>query len=200
MTNRKKELVDFFKKRGGLVSYAEIVKAGFNKALLKACLNSNFISKIDRGLYRLSGGESFSNPDLVAISIKAPKGVVCLLSALAFHEATTEIPQSVAIAIPRGTHANKIKYPPVKFYRFASKSWKAGIEEHAVKGYKIKVYNLAKTIADCFKFRNKIGTDIARDALKTAVTEKNIKPKEIMHYAKICRVDKILKPILETLL
>ena len=106
----------------------------------------------------------------------------------------------MGIAIALGAHANKIKYPPVKFYRFASKAWEAGIEEHKVEGYKIRVYSLAKTIADCFKFRNKIGVDVARDALKVAVKEKGIKPTEIIQYAKVCRVDKILKPILEAML
>ena len=197
---KKTELVDFLRKRGGVASYAEIIGAGFSKAHLKACLNSDRIQKVDRGLYRLSDGTSLSNPDLVAVSIKVPKGTVCLLSALAFHEATNEIPKYVDIAIPRGMHANKIKYPPVKFYRFAPNAWKAGIEKHDIEGHEIKVYNLAKTIADCFKFRNKIGMDVARDALKVAVAEKNITPKEIMQYAKICRVDKIIKPILETML
>jgi len=93
-----------------------------------------------------------------------------------------------------------MKYPPVRFYRFASNAWKAGIEEHEIEDHKIKVYNLAKTIADCFKFRNRIGADVARDALKVAVTEKGIKPKEIIQYAKICRVDSIVKPILEAMI
>ncbi|HAW57442.1 MAG TPA: transcriptional regulator [Bacteroidales bacterium] len=200
MGHKEIELINFFKKRRGLASYAEIKEAGFNKALLKVSLNSGRIQKVDRALYELSEDISVSNPDLVAISIKSPKGVVCLVSALAFHGATTEIPQFVAIAIPRGAHANKIKYPPVKFYRFASKSWEAGIEEHIVEGHKIKIYNLAETIADCFKFRNKIGMDVVREALKMAITEKRAVPKEIMKYAKTCRVDRIIKPILETMI
>ncbi len=200
MGKKEAELIDFLRRRGGLASYAEISKAGFNKSLLKTSLKSNRISRLDRGLYKLSEGTSISNPDLVVISIKIPRGVICLLSALAFHEATNEIPKYVDIAIPRGVHANKIKYPPVKFYRFTPKAWKAGIEKHEIEGHEIKVYSLAKTIADCFKFRNKIGMDVARDALKVTVTEKNITPKEIMQYAKICRVDKIIKPILETML
>ena len=200
MGHREIELINFFKKRRGLASYAEIKEAGFNKALIKVSLNSGRIQKVDRALYELSEGISVSNPDLVAISIKAPKGVICLVSALAFHGATTEIPQFVAIAIPRGAHANKIKYPPVKFYRFASKSWEAGIEEHKIAGHKIRIYSLAKTIADCFKFRNKIGMDVVREALKAAITEKKTVPKEIMKYAKTCRVDRIIKPILETII
>lgn len=200
MSSKITKLINFLKKRGGLASYAEIIEAGFHKAILKDGLSSGQIQKIDRGLYRLSDGSTLSNPDLVAVSIKIPKGIICLLSGLAFHEATNEIPHCVDIAIPRGTHANKIKYPPVRFYRFASKAWKAGIEDHEIEGHKIRVYSLAKTIADCFKFRNRIGMDVVRDALKVAVSEKGIKPKEIMHYAKICRVDSIVKPILEAML
>lgn len=200
MDAKETELINFLKKRGGVASYAEIMEAGYDKARLRGSLNRGLVQKVDRGLYRLSSGATLSNPDLVAASIKVPKGVVCMLSALAFHEATNEIPRSVDIAILRGAHANKIKYPPVRFYRFAHKAWNAGIEHHNIEDHEIKVYCLAKTIADCFKFRNKIGMDVARDALKVAVMEKGTKPKEIMQYAKICRVDGIVKPILETML
>lgn len=200
MGKKEAELIDFLRKRGGLASYAEISKAGFNKALLKTSLKSNRISRLDRGLYKLSQGISISNPDFVAVSIKIPRGVICLLSALSFHEATNEIPKYVDVAIPRGTHANKINYPPVRFYRVNFKVWETGIESHEISGHKVRIYGLAKTVADCFKFRNKIGTDVAREALKIAVSEKHIKPKEIMRYAKICRVDSVIKPMLETIL
>jgi len=200
MGKKEAELIDFLRRRGGLASYAEISKAGFNKALLKTSLKFNRISRLDRGLYKLSQGIAISNPDLVAISIKVSKGAICLLSALSFHEATNEIPKYVDVAIPRGTHANKINYPPVRFYRFDFKVWETGIEIHEISGHKVRIYSLAKTVADCFKFRNKIGTDVAREALKIAVTEKRIKPKEIMRYAKICRVDNIIKPMMETIL
>ena len=140
------------------------------------------------------------HPDLVIVSLQVTRGVICLLSALSFHEAIKEIPKCVDIAIPRGSHANKINYPPVRFYRFDIKVWKTGIEEHEIDDHKIRVYCLAKTIADCFKFRNKIGANVAREALKIAITEKGVLPKEIMRYAKICRVDRIIKPILEAML
>lgn len=200
MSPKETELIQFLKKIGGLASFAELDKAGFNKAIIKISLENDNIVRLDRGLYSLSEGMSFSNPDFVVISIKIPRGIICLLSALAFHEATNEIPKYIDVAIPRGTHENKIKYPPVKFYRFAPNTWKAGVEEHEIEGYKIKVYSLAKTVADCFKFRNRIGINVAREALKTAVVEKHIKPKDIMENAKICRVDRIIKPILESMI
>ena len=176
MGNINTKFMDFLRKRGGLAGYAEIIEAGFNKAILKSVLKSGQIQKIDRGLYRLSSGSLLANPDIVAAAIKVPKGIVCLLSALSFHEATSEIPRYVDIAIPRGQHANKIKYPPVRFYRFAPNIWEAGLEEPEIEGRRIRVYNLARTVIDCFKFRNKIGMDVAREALKIAVAEKGIKP------------------------
>jgi len=200
MSSEEAKLIQFLRKKGGMASYSELNKAGFNKALIKVSLTNDNIKRIDRGLYSLSEGMSFSNPDLVAISIKIPKGIVCLISALAFHEATNEIPKYVDVAIPRGSHESRVKYPPIRFYRFDPKAWEAGIENHEIEGHKIKIYCLAKTVADCFKFRNRIGMNVAREALKVAFTEKNIKAKDIMGYAKICRVDKIIKPIVETML
>ena len=197
--NTNKKLTNYLESKGGIASYSEIIDAGFNKIIIKESVRTGNIQKLDRGLYISKNGITLAYPDFVAVSIKVPKGVICLLSALAFYEATSEIPKYVDIAIPQGTHANKIKYPPVKFYRFALNSWKAGIEEHKLEGHKIRVYNLAKTIADCFKFRNKIGIDVAREALKIAVKNKNTDPKNILKYSKICRVNNVVKPILETL-
>ena len=200
MGKRSEELVNLFKSNSGIVRFSAILKAGFHPDSLKTLEKEKKVEKIARGLYKLTNYDFGEYPDLVIASFQAPRGVICLVSALFFHEATVEIPKYVDIAIPRGTHAYRIKYPPKRFYRFNSKAWKAGIEEHEIEGYKIKVYNLAKTIADCFKFRNKIGMDIARESLKVAIAEKNIKPNEIMKYAKICRVDGIIKPILEIML
>ncbi|OGC34391.1 hypothetical protein A2462_00825 [candidate division WOR-1 bacterium RIFOXYC2_FULL_41_25] len=200
MKKENELLIDFFRKKDGIVSYAEILGAGFDKSMLRKSLDSNEIQKLDRGLYQLATGVSLSNPDLAAVVIKVPKGVVCLLSALALHEATDEIPKYVDVAVARGMHTNKIKYPPVKFYYFSPQTCGIGIEKHRIGGRQIKVYSLAKTIADCFKFRNRIGLDVAREALKIAITEKGIKPQEIMRYAKICRVNTIMQPILEAML
>jgi len=192
--------MSFFQSHGGVVRFAAILKAGFHSDSLIALEKEGKVERIARGLYRVVDFEPGSHPDLLIASLQAPRGVICLLSALSFYETTSEIPKYVDIAIPKDTHANRIKYPPVKFYRFEANAWKAGIEDCEIEGHVIRVYSLAKTIADCFKFRNRMGLDVARDALKVAVTEKNIKPREIMQYAKICRVDKIIKPILEAML
>lgn len=199
MQRKTQELINFFKSNGGTVRFSAILKVGFHPDSLNTLVGEKQVEKLARGLYRLTNYSVGEHPDLFTASLQAPRGVICLLSALSFHEATIEIPKYVDIAIPRGTHAYRIKYPPARFYRFDSKSWEAGIEEHKVEGCKIKIYNLAKTIADCFKFRNKIGINVAQEALKVAIAEKNIKPKEIMQYAKICRVDNIIKLILEAM-
>ena len=200
MVSKAEKLVDFFKRQKGVARFSAILKAGFHPDTLLSLEKKGVVEKIGRGLYKLQEGQAFSNPDLVVAALKVPKGIVCLVSSLSFHEATDEIPHCVDLAIPRGARANKIDFPPVRYYRFTPETWKAGIEEHKIDGHVVRVYNLAKTVADCFKFRNKIGTDIARGALKLAVTEKRISPKEIMRFSKICRVARIVKPLLETLI
>lgn len=200
MREKTQKLINFLQGNGGIARFSVIVNAGFHPDLLSVLQHEGKIKKMCRGLYSLSDYEPGAHPDLVAISLQSPRGVVCLVSALSFHEATSKIPPHVDIAIPRGAHANRIKYPPVRFYRFALDAWGTGIEEHEIEGYRVRVYSLAKTIADCFKFRNKIGVDVAIGALKIAIMEKNISPNGIMRYAKICHVDNVIKPFLEALL
>ena len=200
MEQKTERMLGYFKKHGGIARFSSIIKSGFHPDTLNALEKEGKIEKIARGLYRMAHYTFESYPDLVSASLQAPRGTVCLVSALAFHEATNEIPMYVDIAIPAGTRTNRIKYPPVRFYRFSVKTWNAGIEIHQAEGHKIRVYNLAKTIADCFKFRSRIGVNVARDALKIAIAEKGINPQDIMKYAKICRVHKIIQPILETMI
>lgn len=200
MQPKSKNLTDFFQEHGGVARFSAILKAGFHADSLASLEKEGKLEKIGRGLYRLIDHSIEAHPDLVMATLQAPRGVICLITALAFHEVTNEIPRQIDIAIPRLTHANKIKYPPVKFYRFSKLSWEAGIEEHEFDGHKIRVYSLAKTIADCFKFRSKVGIDVARAALKTALDERKVKINDVMGFAKICRVDGIIKPVMESII
>jgi predicted transcriptional regulator of viral defense system len=200
MPKKTQTILKFIKDHGGVARFSAILKAGFHPDSITVLEKKGKLEKIGRGLYKLTDTVPFSDPDLITASLQVPKGVICLVSALAFHEATLEIPKYVDIAIPKGTRANKVKYPPIRFYRFAPDAWEAGIEEHVIDGHKVKIYSLAKTVADCYKFRNKIGFDVAQEALKIAVNEKDISPTEIIKYAKICRVDKIIKPKLEIMI
>lgn len=200
MQKKTDKITDYFKLHGGVARFSSLRKAGLHPDTIKRMEKEGKIEKIGRGLYRLSAHAIDSHPDYVLASLQTPKGVICLVSALYFYGATNEIPRFVDIAIPTGSRAIKIKYPPVKFYRFSPKTWASGVEKHRIEGHDIAIYSLAKTVADCFKFRNRIGVNVAREALKTAVTEKHVKPGEIMAYAKTCRVDGIIKPMIETLL
>ncbi len=180
--------------------YAAIIKAGFHNDTIQSLVASGRVQKLDRAVYKIKELDDLENPDLVMTAIRAPKGVVCLVSALAFYEVTDEIPRNVDLAIPRGAHANKIEYPPVKYHRFSLSTWQAGIEIKKIGGQEVRVYSLAKTLADCFKFRNKIGSSVVRNSLKTSLSERKVSPNEIMKYAKICRVATVIKPILESLI
>lgn len=200
MKTKTDKIIGYFKSHGGVARFSSIRKAGFHPDIIRMTENDGKIEKIGKGLYRLVGDNIGSHPDYLIASLQTSKGVICLVSALYFHGATNEIPRFVDIAIPTGSRANKIKYPPVKFYRFSQNTWMAGVEKHEIEGHSVKIYGLAKTVADCFKFRSRIGLNVAREALKVAITEKNVKPKDIMEYAKMCRVDRIIKPILEAML
>ena len=200
MISRKTMLMNYIKGKHGIAAFSDIKRAGFHKATLNTLTRSGQIRKVDRGFYRLSSGGTLSNPDLAAISVKAPNAVVCLISALYFHGATDEIPGQVDLAVVEGSRSYRIKYPPVQFYHFAKNTWKAGIEERKMDGYTVRIYSLAKTVADCFKFRSKVGIDVAHKALKNAVLEKHVAPAEIMRYAKICRVHNVIGPMLEMIL
>ncbi len=200
MEAKHDKLIEYIKKSGGFARYSDLLKSGFYKAILNDALKARHIERLSRGVYSLSGNLDLSQPDLATVSVVIPKGVICLISALSFHEATDEIPRCIDVAIPARSRAKEISNIPIKYYRFSKRTWEAGIEEHLIDGHKIKVYSLAKTIVDCFRFRNQVGIDVARSALKNAFEEKKVSHRDIMKYASICRMTKIVKPILETLL
>jgi len=190
----------YIENNGGMVRFSDIIKAGFHPDAVKNLQKNNIVVKIARGLYAIEGKIYNSNDDLINVCRQVPKGVICLISALAYYDVTNEVPRHVDIAIPEKSRANKVEYPPVKFYRINRKVWESGVETIDIDGNTVKVYSLAKTIADCFKFRNKIGPEIAISALKNAIIEKKAAPVEILKYAKVCRVSKIVKPIMEAIL
>ena len=156
------------------------------------------LEKVGRGLYRLPNSGS-EHENLAAIATRVPQAVFCLLTALQFHELTTQLPRQVWIAMPRGSHTPKIDYPPVKMVQCAGEAYSAGIEEVERDQVKLRVYCVAKTVADCFKHRNKIGLDVALEALKDARARKMASADELWRYAKICRVANVMRPYLEAI-
>ena len=200
MKTRRDRLIQLFRENKNVLRFSQALDAGFLRKHLKALLDAGKIERIGRGFYKLTGSPDLSNPDFVTVALQAPKGVICLISALSYYNATDEVPHSVYVAIPRGLRARKINYPPVQYFHYAPKVWKNGIETRSIDGHSVRIYSLAKTVADCFKYRNKIGLDVAREALKIAVTEKKVRPTEIMRFAKICRIDNVIKPYVEALI
>jgi len=200
MKSKYAELVEFIKKKGGYARPGEMITAGFYKAVIYSALKEGYITRVRHGLYGLTDIPDISHPDLVTISLKIPKGVICLITALSFYEMTDEIPRYIDVAVPAGWQVKPVEVLPVQIYHFSQITWEEGVEVHKLDNHEIKIYCLAKTIADCFKFRNQIGVDVARSALKLALEQKKVSHQEIMKYAKICRVTNVIKPILETLL
>lgn len=133
------------------------------------------------------------------MTLRVPKGIVCLVSALSFHDITTQIPHAISLAIPRRMRQPVIDYPPMKFHRFNDTSYTAGVDLHYIENIEVKVYSPEKTVADCFKFRNKIGLDVAIEALRFCRERKKTSPAEFLKYARICRVQEIMTPYLEAI-
>lgn len=143
---------------------------------------------------------SISNPDLATIGLRYPNAVICLVSALAFHEITTQIPHEISIAVVRESRMPSLDFPPVRAHRFSETAFRAGVEKHKIDGVSVRIYNPEKTIADCFKFRNKIGMDVVLEALKLYKSQKKFNLEKMLRYAKICRVEKIITPYIEATL
>src|SRR6056297_61579 len=192
-----RKALNLFKDQGGILRTSEVLSAGIHPRTLYKLRDEGYIIKLDRGVYKLNDHASLSNPDIAIVSARVPNAKICLISALDFHEMTKEISHKVHIAIARTQRDPRIDYPPIEVYRFTDESLTEGVEKHEIDGQTIQVYNPAKTIADCFKFRNKIGKEVALEALQTGLEQKNIEVKEILKYAKICRVENVIKPYLE---
>ncbi|MEX2411896.1 MAG: type IV toxin-antitoxin system AbiEi family antitoxin domain-containing protein, partial [Candidatus Paceibacterota bacterium] len=186
-----RKALNLFKDQGGILRTSKVLSAGIHSRTLYKLREEGYIIKLDRGVYKLNDHAPLSNPDIAIVAVRVPNAKICLLSALDFHEMTKEIPHKVHIAIARTQRDPKIDYPPIEVYRFTDESLTEGVDKHEIDGQTVQVYNPAKTIADCFKFRNKIGKEIALESLRRGLEEKNVEVKEILKYAKICRVENI---------
>lgn len=186
-----------FRAYGGQMRMSEAIAAGLSRYQLYRLRDEGVIEPVSRGLYRLADLPPITNPDLVTVASRYPNAVLCLVSALAWHGITTQIPHQVHLAVPRNARLPELDYPPVQPYRFAAAAFDAGIDIATVDGTKIRVYSAEKTLADCFKFRNKIGQDVALEALQLYRTRKRFDPASVLKYARICRVEQVMRPYLE---
>ncbi len=196
MQTSTEKAIDILREHGGTLRTSEILESGVHPRVLYKLREEGEIVELSRGVYRLAELPELENSDLVAVVKRVPSGVICLLSALSFHALTTEIPHEVYLAIERGREKPQIDFPPTRSFHFSPETFSAGINEHEIEGNSIRVYSPEKTIADCFKFRNRIGLDVAIEGLKTCL-EKNGSRKKILEYASLCRVEKVIRPFLE---
>jgi len=193
----KEKPEDIFRSCGGQMRMSEAIERGINRYMLYSLRDKGVIEQISRGVYRLVELSPISNPDLVTVGLRFPKAVICLVSALAYHDITTQIPHSISVAVPRESRLPALDHPPLLVHRFSDQAYNLGIEGHKIDGVAIKIYSAEKTLADCFKFRNKIGMDIILEALKLYKTRKKFNLGELLKYAKICRVERVMRPYLE---
>jgi len=205
MTNRvQKSSIEnarrLFRGHGGTLHTAEALRLGVHPRTLYAMRDSGILEQISRGLYRLAELPPLGNPDLVTVALKIRNGVICLISALAFHELTTQIPHEVYVAVKQGSEPPRLPYPPVRLFWFSGDAFSEGVKIHKVGGVPLRIYSPEKTVADCFKHRNKIGLDVVLEALKTYRRRKSFNVDKLLHCARVCRVEKIMRPYLEALL
>lgn len=197
-TKYAKELAAL-KKMPGVFKTRDVRKLKIHTRNLSAMVNHGLLEKISRGTSRLPGRPQ-ENPDMVNVASRVPKGVVCLISALAYHGLTTQIPREVYLAAARGTEMPRLDYPPIRLFRFSSEALASGIDIHIIEGVPVNIFSPEKTLADCFKFRGKVGLDTAIEALKMYLRRKNKDINKLMTYAKICRVENVMRPYLACLL
>jgi len=189
-----------FRGHNGILRTGQAKKLGIDQPSSHICDNIGLLLKDARGLYRLAALPPFGNPDLVQVSMRVPESVICLITALSFHNLTTQIPFQIYIALPQNIKAPRIDYPPLNIIYLSNKPYSTGIEKHFLDGIQVRIYSREKTVADCFKFRKKIGLDIALEALKDYLHQPNRNLEELLHCARVNRVEKIIYPYLQAAL
>ena len=197
--NRMTKARNVFIQAGGTLRTYQALQRGIHPETLYTMRDEGMLERVSRGLYRLSGLPALSDPDLLPVSLRVPGGVLCLISALSFHQLTTEIPHEVYLALKRGAEPPRLEYPPLRVFWFTGAAFTEGIETHMVDTVPVRVYSPEKTIADCLKYRNKLGLDVALEALKLYRDRGHMRIEELLRFARVCRVEKIMRPYLEVL-
>lgn len=191
--------VSVIRQHGGSVRMSAALRLGISRKTLYAMRDAGVITPLSRGVYRLASLAPVGNPDLVAIAARIPRGVICLISALSFHELTTQVPHVVDVALERGTTKPRLDYPPTHIYWFSGPAFHDGIEAHELDDFKVRVYSPEKTIADCFRFRHQIGMDVVIESLRLWHERRPKKLDVLLKHARTRRVLRAMGPYLEAL-
>ena len=199
MDTTAERLIDLARAQG-LIRPRDLQPLGIPRVFLARAVVRGQLERVGRGLYGLPGREVSAHGSLAEVARRVPKGVVCLLSALRFHGLSSQAPFEVWLGIENKALAPKLDYPPLRIVRFSGVAFTEGVEEHVVDGVTVRVTGVAKTVADCFKYRNKIGLDVALEGLREAWHEKRMTSDDIWRYAKVCRVANVMRPYLDSLI
>jgi predicted transcriptional regulator of viral defense system len=192
--------LELFRRHGGTLRTAEALRLGIHPRTLYGLRDSGALSQLSRGLFRLADLPPLSDPDLVTVALKVPQAVICLVSALAFHDLTAQVPHRVDIALRPNSSRPTLDYPPLRTFWFSGLAWSEGVETHGVDGTPVRIYSPAKSVADSFKYRRKIGLDTALDALRLYHQSGDFRIEVLLRFARVCRVEKIMRPYLEAML
>lgn len=194
------QAVQIFSSHNGILRTSQALALGIAPRTLYAMRDSGLIRQISRGTFQLADREPLGNPDLVSVSKRIPRAVICLISALHVYDLTSQIPHKVYIALPQPAEKPRLEFPPLEIIWLSEKVYSTGITEQSIDGFAIKVYSAEKTIADCLKFRNKIGNDIALEALKEYLKLPHRDIELLISFARIDRVESLISRYLEALL
>ena len=192
--------IRIFRQHHGWLRTRQALQWGIAPRTLYYLRDVGIIIQRSRGLYQLADIPVSHNLDLLTVAQRVSKGVICLLSALAFYELTTQIPHQVYLALPIHAEKPRLDYPPLRLFWLSERVYHAGIETHSIEGVDFRIYSPAKSVADAFKFRNKIGLDVALEVLRNYRQSPDFDVEALLAMARVDRVEKIIKPYLEVLL
>lgn len=197
---RVEEACKVIARSGGTIRTADAIQAGIHPEVLYRMRDTGIVEPLARGLYRLAESPELGSPDLVTVALKVPKGVICMISALSFHRITTQIPHEVDIALVRGSESPRLNDPPIHIYWSVKHILECGVEEQLVDGKRLRVHSPERALVDAFRFRNKIGFDVAMESLRLYRDRYPLRVDRIMEYAGVCRVAGVIRPYLEGIL
>jgi predicted transcriptional regulator of viral defense system len=194
--NRQQQILELAREKG-IIRAEDVEAMGISRNYLYRMHKEGLLEKSAVGLYTLPEAPVTENSSLVEIAKRLPHAVVCLISALSYHGITTQIPHEIWLTIPRGSWRPDVEYPPLNLTYVSGPAYSFGIQEHVINGVAVKIYTPAKTVVDCFKFRNKVGLDVAIEALREAWRSRKVTMDELVEAAGVDRVSKIMRPYLE---
>ncbi len=198
-SGKQEKILALAGRQGGLVATRDVENLGLPRTYLYRLCEKGMLTKVGHGLYSLPEPAATEHLALVEVSKRVPKAVICLISALSFHGITTQIPHEVWIAVQRGSWRPDFDYPPLNVTNVSGPAFSFGVETHHLSGVAVNIYNPAKTVVDCFKFRNKVGLDVFIEALREVWRTRKATMDELVRAAEVCRVSRVIRPYLEAI-